>query len=173
MSDDTVSRAVQEVWDALYSRAQGNYHTATNELYKAIFGHQPMLFQWVPEENRFKLSNPHILNVWIDPTAETVDDADYVILDTFISADKAKSLWPHLEDTIDQAKEKNILDIRKDKFRTGSPFRIEFKRDMLIVRTVWMRHQKVPMTLEEALESGAVRVEAEDGEKLTGDRAAL
>jgi len=162
-----VSQALQKLWDTLYRDSRGPQAAAMNELYCAIFGVQPLLFEWDAEEERFSFTNPHVLNVWIDPTAEDIEDAEYVILDSILSAEKAKSIWPDKAEKINKAAHKKEL--RSTRLRLSSVHSLSYERDMLTVRTAWVRNRPVSMTLPEALRKDAVRTVQldDDGNRTT------
>jgi hypothetical protein len=154
VNDTELSRAVQTVWDTLYSRVKGSYYVAMNSLYTGIFGFQPLLFEWDEELPGFKLSNPHILNCWIDPSAETVEDAEYFVMDFTISKEHAQAAFPKLREAIEEAATSGQLK-RHGELREST--KVTFRRDMVVVRTAWIRHRRVDMTIDEAEASDLVR----------------
>lgn len=162
INDKTRRDVAQAAFDALWNASNCDQHIYRNVLYRNIFGHQPLRFQFDHETPRFILDNTHILNVWIDPTHDTIDEADYLIFEHVLDADQAVAQWPDFEEAIAGAREKGQLDLKPTKtgssyFRMGSPSQsTHFRRPMVRVRTAWLRHQQVAMTEREAVESGRV-----------------
>jgi len=157
IDDRTTEEVLSKVFRTIWKRSNSDHHVLMNELYCNIFGHQPLRFQFDWQRGRFDLENLHILNVWIDPGKDSIDKADYLIFDYAVDLDQAKSQWPHLEETLEKAKETGIIESRHAGRRQGASGRdTDYQRPMVQVRTAYLRHQKVDMTEQEAIESGDV-----------------
>src|SRR6185295_7426595 len=102
------------------------------------------------------VENPHVLNVWFDPTHDNMDDADYFGFDYVLSVDEAKALWPEFSDDLNRAKQRGQMGTNTG-FRLGNFYnRVNFQRPMVHVSTVWMRHQSVSLGEDDALAGGHV-----------------
>lgn len=155
VNDDLRAKTAQTIWDNLWRLANGEQESTINEFFCNIFGNQPLRVQWDHKRQQFWLFNDHILNVWIDHSHRTIDQAEYFIIDFMCSADRAKELYPDATDDIDRAAKEGTLD--DDKVRRGGLWQNHnFKRKMVTVRTAWVRYQDVPMSVEEAIEEGKV-----------------
>lgn len=174
LDDALDARKAQQAFDAVYDASSGDFYTTENELYCNIYGHAPMLFQWDVQLNLPRYSNPHILHVYPDPMATRVEDMDYLIIDAVISADRAKSIWPDLAELIDNSSSVGARSSAEWLYSSTSRL-TNFTRRMLTIRTMWERHQRVPMTVDEALKQGKCqKVNAQvyaknDGSEYIGD----
>lgn len=174
IDDASDSRRVQQVYDAIYDAAGGDFYMTENELYSNIYGHAPVLFQWDTQTNLPKYYNPHILHVYPDPLATRIEDMEYLILDAVISADKAKAVWPHMAKQIDQAAATGARS-SADWLWSATLRNNNWTRRMLTITTMWERHQRVPMTPEEAQKCGAAKKTTvpvyaqDDGSEYMGD----
>jgi hypothetical protein len=149
----------QQVFDNRWGLAMGDRTVVMMQYLANIFGHQPVRFQWHTEgqrRNTFTLETTHILNVWVDPLHEHIEDADYLIFDYMLSLDRAKAEWPKFAEDLDRAARDGKLD--GGDYRHGGAYQnTDFRRKMVIVRTVWVRHQTVDVPEQEALEQGLVQ----------------
>lgn len=163
INDRTVAEAAQQLFDTLWRKADGDTYVLMCEFMSNVYGHQPIRFQWHvegPHKHSFRLALDHILNVWIDPTQFHIADSAYVIFDHVMDLDAARERWqdrPEVVSALEQAAEEGSQDGGGDSLRIGGIYATtEFQRKMVKVRTCWRRHHRVPMTVEEAIESGKV-----------------
>lgn len=151
-------RAVTEVGQRMFDNRTGlaglEFFLVQNGVNCAIFGHQPFVVQWNREKHIPVFCNPNILNVGIDPNATRIEDADYVLVDSVIDAEKAKVRWPKHAKAIEEAAQTGqVPDVHGER---GSDFGRQYERQMLTVTTAWRRHAKYPMTEDEAVSAGLV-----------------
>lgn len=156
VNDKLLSKFAQDIHDLQWRRACGDAVWSENTILKNILGSCPILCEWNADRNNVVLSNPHIKNVWIDPTARRIEDARYVGFDQVLDAEQAKEIWPQFEALIDQAAQTGTLNDSRE-IKIGSVYtRTSFERKMLIQRTVWERGHRRPMTEQEALDAERV-----------------
>lgn len=156
VNDRLRADVAQEMFDNRWHLAQGDAKVVMNEYLCNIFGHSPMRLQWDDQKHVFRLENTHILNVWIDPKCESIDEAEYVIFDHLSSVDKAVAMYPEWEEDIRRAGETGPLS-EKDGRRAAPWKATDFQRLMVVIRTTWVRHQRVPLTVDEALQAGVIQ----------------
>lgn len=161
MDDTWTAHVGQEVFDRLWNKANAEQAHTVNQLLCAIFGNQPILFQWHTSgqfKHSFTLENVHVLNVWLDHAHDDISRSDYVIFEYVVSLDQALAMFDGdeaVQTALKAAADKGEL--RNDHYRRGGIYENhDYKRKMVVLRTGWVRHQQVPMTEEEALEEGLV-----------------
>jgi hypothetical protein len=158
VTDQTASQALQTIFDADWESADGNYIFCENILNKNVLGFQPTLYEYDDAEKRHILTNVHPKHVYVDPLNTDSSRWQYAIYDQPISADEAKCRWPQLADLIEANKAQGALQwpgsTRQD---LASMYQNYFRRDMVVVRTAWLRYQPFPMTPEEAAAAGKIQ----------------
>ncbi|MFP4145300.1 MAG: hypothetical protein ACLFV3_09165 [Phycisphaeraceae bacterium] len=159
--DDTLkAKAAQRAFDQLFERAHGSAKLVMNEFRCNVFGQQYLRFQWHDRGERkhtFSLENTHMLNVWIDPTHDSLDESRYLIFEHPMSLDQALAELPTTisREEIEEAAEKGP--VQKGRVRRAAVWQqTDWKQKVVLVRVGWIRHQQVPMTVEEALEEGLI-----------------
>lgn len=175
INDVSDSKYAQRVFDLKWDEANGEYYTVENCLYSNIFGHAAMWLQWDFQNDQLRLMNPRILQLYPDPCETNIDRFEYFGYDYVISVDAAKAAWPNLAKQIDDKLRAAIDRAGTSGAKANTPgysyssvYRTtDFKRRMLTIRTLWERHQPVPMTEKEAIESGAVIKETRDTYRTT------
>jgi hypothetical protein len=154
INDKNTTEVAQMAFDNRWDLARGDQKFVTNEFLCNVFGNQWMRLQWHddgPRKDTFSLENTHIMNVWIDHTHDDIADSDHVIADFPLDVDQAIAAYPEYEDEIKLAKQSGSLGA-SGSVRRGAPWRTtQFKRPMVVVRVGWLRHQKVPMSVKDAL----------------------
>lgn len=177
IDDRFVVECGQEIFDNRWDLSLGDRQVVFNEFLCNIFGHQPMRIQFHETGQKaglFTLENTHVLNCWIDPSHDSIDEAAYFIHEHVLSADEAKATWPEWADKIDAARSSGELRVgRSGMSGGGGRSQIKFYRDMVRVRTTWLRYQPIPLSLDEALAEGSVieelRRPAPGDEDIAGD----
>jgi len=158
VNDDFLARQGQKVFDNRWRRANGDCRVVINSLLCGVFGHAPMRLQYHskgPKAGDFTLENVHILNVWIDPTHETIDQSDYLGFEYLLSFDEAIATMPRARRALERASQRGAFDAKGQRY--GSVWhKVDFQRPMVRVRVVWTRHQEIPLSIKEALASGRV-----------------
>src|SRR5690606_13100971 len=157
VNDATVADVVQSTYDWSWEQANGDLKVAQNIYQKAALGHQPMLVDWYPYEDRYCLYNLPIMNAYIDPAACWIDDAAWAGFDYVMDLEAAKRRWPKYAKDLDRAKQTGVLSDRSRYDSFASVFRdTDFQRPVVTIRTMYRRHVAYPMTPDEALAKGRV-----------------
>jgi hypothetical protein len=142
VNDKMLSRFAQDLYDLQWRRASGDAVWVENAVLKNGLGSAPILCEWDARKGNVVLSNPHIKNVWIDPTARRIEDARYVIFDQVMPAEKAQGLWPEYAELIERAASTGAVRTSGET-ELGAPYsQTHFERKMLVVRTVWERGEE-------------------------------
>lgn len=162
VTDRIASEAVQTIFDAKWEECDGDFKTSENLLFSAVVGWQWLLFEWDDAKSLPVLKNVPWLQIHIDPLATDVRDAQYVIYDQAISADEASALFPDLEAEIRQAAMPGVLRPAGTEYRQTSVYGITFQRDMVTLRTGWLRNQPVPLTPEDAIAKGLITTDIKE-----------
>jgi len=164
-NDATKAAVVQSIFDLQFQEAFGDYYVAENSLWNNIVGDCPFLFQWDTEKKRGTLRNPSFLQVLHDPLSTWIENSRGEVFDQYLSAELAARQYPWLADAIrGAAKEGTLADARNARAsRTGTDSgagtafgHVDFNEPIVTLRTWWKRDYAVPMTVDEAVESGAV-----------------
>lgn len=156
INDQLVSDCAQAVFDNRWHLANGDMKVVQNEYYCNIVGHQDMRFQWDDEREGFVLDNINPLNVVVDPHHDSMEDSEYYEFDHLLSLDRATMLYSGAADKLKSAAQSGNLSSTDGKLQY-SYRNTNFKRQMVVVRTTWVRYQEVPMSMDEAMQSGAVK----------------
>jgi len=162
VNDAVVAEVLTKILETLWDRADTDFHLIQNVMNTSVIGHQAMLCQWDAGTNSYQLMNIHQMNGWIDPISTGIHDAEYFVWDQVVSAEAAKATWPEHAALIDSVKQTgSIGNAQASGFiaQIGAPYRdVTFERPMVRVQTAWLRNYRVPIPLDEALQSGAVTV---------------
>ena len=171
VNDKTTAKVANTVFMNRWKEADTDFFAVEHLLYSQIFGFQPALFQWNFTQHTWDIENVHNLAVWPDPVKSSLMSKwDYVAMEHYIPLSKAVTLHG-LEDfapALTKAAEKGKLVPPSEMASLPSAMReVDYQRRMVQVRTLWEKHQKLPMRLDEALRSGAV-LERDGGLVLPG-----
>jgi hypothetical protein len=160
-----LSKMAQDLFDHYWQKAAGYVSFIECEYLSNTFGHQPWLLEIQPEPWRLVISCPHIMNVLIDPTCTTIENADSVVFDSVISVDRAKALNPQMTELFDAAARQGVNTASGTGFQLGAIYdSIDWQRNMVVIRTLWERHYRFPLTVEQALASGKVVTQPMDAQ---------
>lgn len=114
-------------------------------------------YQWSDEEKRHILDHLPVTQVYVDPMASDIGDAVYAGYDRPYDADYARASFPDLIDVINEvAAEGRPTQPGSGTTTWASQFDKDFKRDIVVFRVFWLRHQLLEMSEEEAVASGKV-----------------
>lgn len=79
------------------------------------------------------------------------------MIDRPIGVDEAVRTWPHLSQTLmDVARVGTLTFPGSRNYPTASMFDNRYEREMVVVRTAWIRHQRYPMSRDEAIKKQKV-----------------
>ena len=157
INDKAVTEVAQQTWDHLYAAAGGEQHLVKNELLSNIFGNSCLSLQWQstgPRAHQFSLRNISVISTWIDPNRDTLADADYFGHDQVLHKDRAAAEYPELDPAIlEEAQNDLAFSGLLLPRQNGAHMR---RAGMVMIRTCWMRHKQVPMSVREALDAGLI-----------------
>ena len=171
VNDDQRAEIAKIIFDNRWHASNCDYFIIEHALYFSIFGFQPMRYQWDTHGQKHILENIHGLSLWPDPLHTLIDNWDYSVFEFYVPLEKAVSIWPQYESEFRNAAEEGKL--VKAEGVTIYPSNYEdheYERRMVQVRIAWIKHEQVPMRLNEALNLGAV-VETEGGYAVATDGA--
>lgn len=158
VTDRTAADALQVVFDAKWEEANGQAIFGENVLNKNILGWQPTLFEVEPD-GKFCLTNVHPIHVFYDPLCSDSRLARYAIYDWLASTEQLIDRYPGHKDAIEAAGRRSIGLPGQGAYTPSAVYDQQFGREMAWVRSAWLRGQDYPMAEEEAISTGAVRVE--------------
>jgi hypothetical protein len=159
INDAYRAQAVQKVFDLKWKQGRGDVYMKENELYCNIFGHCPCWVELEPNTWRFTFDNLHVRNALPDPDNTEINDFDYLIVTERIGFAKAKMMYSKFADDLDKAANEGRIEDSGARGTVQFPFNtVDYKRRMILIRTAWIRNHAVPMTPDEAVESGRVEV---------------
>lgn len=156
VDDEMAANTAQKVFDIKCSEAMVEMVFSENVLYTSIYGHCPLLVSWNPAKHSLQFSNMHVLHTYPDPTATCLKDMNYLIFDYLVPADAAIARWPWATKAIKAYAAQGQRTDQSAYAMSSVYANTDFKRDMLLVRTMWERDLPVPMTVDEAMASGKV-----------------
>lgn len=164
VTDQTTAQFTQTVYDALWEQCGGVEAVNENILNKKIIGWQPTLFESDRakidcQESPITLTNVESAQVYYDPMTSSYRKGQYAILREPVSVEEGCAKYPELADVIRNKALAGTLSTRLSRNDNGSRLaHIEFGRDMVVVRTVWIRAWPYPMDPDEAMACGAVQM---------------
>jgi hypothetical protein len=157
VSDATTAEALQIIFDGMWEECDGQFVFTENTLNKNVLGWQPTLYEFDDDQKRHILTNIHPKHVFVDPLYSDSSRWQYCIFEQPLSADEAVAKWPFLEKQIrDNAKEGTIIWAGQRVQDQASMYNQQFRRDMISVRTAWVRYQPYPMDKPTAVAKGLV-----------------
>lgn len=168
VTDSTASQALQTVFDAMWEGADAQAIFTECVLNKNILGWQTTLVEFDDEHKKHVLTNIHPKQVFPDPLNSDNKRWAYCVFDQPISKSEALKKWPHLAASIMEynlGSPGSLIFPGSRNYDHASMFDQTFQREMVVVRTAWIRCQSYPMTEQEAVAAGRVT----PGEALTGE----
>lgn len=164
VTDQSTAQFTQTVYDALWEQCGGVEATNENILNKKVIGWQPTLF----ESDRSKidcgecpitLTNIESSQVYYDPMTSSYRPGQYAIMREPVSLEEGIAKYPQFADVLNAKAEAGALSSRLARNGDGGRLgALNFGRDMVVVRTLWIRNWPYPMDPDEALECGAVQM---------------
>jgi hypothetical protein len=162
ITDRIAAESLQTIFDAKWDECDADFAISENSLYNSIVGWQWLQYQFDDETFAHQLKNVPFLQVHVDPLATDVRDAQYVIFDQIMSADEAVAAYPDLETDIRRNATAGTIAPAGASYRQASIYGdVNFRREMIPVRTAWIRHNPKPLTPEEALAKGLITEKTE------------
>lgn len=127
-------------------------------------GFQFPVYEWRNDRKRPRLwTNISLRNIFVDPTADDIEDANYIIIDWIIDAREAEEMFPDFAETIEELSRRGTpqridgwTDPEGPLGKIGANVNLNFQRNVVTLRVAHLRNQPMPMTLEEALAQGHV-----------------
>jgi hypothetical protein len=163
VNDALKAEVMQTILDKMWDAAYGDRYAREAQLMASIFGDQAIAYEWDNIQHRSRYVIPNYVNVLYDPKATWVDDAEYVILDQFMSLPRAKEEYPDFEAELESAAETGKLRDHNSRFSTEQRYdrnpygHVDFQTKQVTISTLWRRHVMYrPMTEDEAIRSKKV-----------------
>jgi hypothetical protein len=168
VNDSTSAQALQTIFDAKWEQADAQAAFVENVMNKNILGWQPTLIEFDDEEKNHVLTNVHPKHVFPDPLHNNPKRWAYCVFDQPVSVDEALSRWPHLSaKIIDVAKVGTLNYPGSHHYDPAAMFDQYYQREMVVVRTAWIRYQRYPMNREQAVQKGrVVQTQVQTGTRL-------
>lgn len=170
LTDDRVTRAGQTVFDDRWALANGEMRSVEAVYLCNVFGHEPPRIQWFsdgPFKNTFQIVNENIMNVWPDPRCSWIDQMSYLHFEYLSWLDEATAFDPDNAAKYEKAAKKGTID---NGSRASLDKNTDFKRPMVVVAVTWIRNQRVPMTVDEAIEAELVMLAPSAIDSATGQQ---
>lgn len=155
--DQTVADTYQTVFDVFWRRSDGDRHVRKDLLDDNIQGWSWMLYGFDDTAKKHDLTHLPITQVYIDPTVSDISEAAYAGIDLPMDAAAAKVRYPELSDEIDEFAVTGSLTAMDGATNLSSIYSdVSFKRPMVFMRIFWIRNQLIPLTPDEAQQTGDV-----------------
>jgi hypothetical protein len=159
VTDATSAHALQTLFDAAWEESDAGFVYCENILNKNVLGWQPTLYEFLDDEKKHQLTNVHPKHVFPDPIMTDSSRWQYVVYDQPVSVEEAKKKFPNLAKKLDEewSDPGRIIFSGNRVYDPASMYQENFQRDMVVIRTAWLRFQPYPMPLQQALNKGRVR----------------
>ncbi len=158
--DSMIREALEMVLDAKYDEADGEFFTIENIRKKRICGQSHLLTEFDPENMCFKFRNLDIVCVHQDSFKTDIAQAAFAVVDEFLGRDEAISIYPDLRDAINENAQAGAPTLPGTLPYILPYYWLQryFYREIIIIRTAFIRNQPYPLTVEEAQAQGKVGV---------------
>lgn len=160
IDDAMIRSAAQLIVDAKFDLSNGLFYFRENLLYNAIIGYQFMKQSWDDDTCRAVFRNFEPVTVYLDTSKTDIREMGFLVADEFMGKFEALEHYksPAMQAAIERHAAAGIPTL------AGSiPYRLPtywlqrtFYREVIIIRTAWIRHQRYPLTPDEAAERGYV-----------------
>jgi hypothetical protein len=157
ITDELAADFYQKQFDAYWARGRIDAALRRSVLYTNIYGYLFPLYEWRSDERKPKLhTNISLKQIYVDPTVDVIDDAQYAGVDWWIDMLQAQRMFPQIAAQIEQEATRG-QPIRPDS-STQLGFNVDhnFRRNNVVLRIFWLRNQMCPMTPEMAVAGGHV-----------------
>lgn len=157
VTDSTAAQWLQLVFDATVEKCDFIATYTESVLNKNILGWQCTLVEFDDEEKKHVLTNVHPKQIFPDPLNTDNKRWAWCVFDQPIGTYEAARKYPQFAAQIMDAGNRGTLIYPGGKtYDPASMFNMHFQRDMVVLRTGWIRHQRYPMSPEQALQEGKV-----------------
>lgn len=166
VNDQLASESMQTMIDMLMDRGNFDFAWIDCIINKGVIGHQAMLVQWDDSLKKVRFINEHPKNLWIDPLASGIEDASYCAVAEVMPVERAVIRFPKYADEIRKAGsegpkreiERGLLSgTLGDKYDNT-----DFKRNMVVLWTLWIRDTLYPIDEQELIEDGLIVAESRE-----------
>lgn len=160
VTDQTTAEALQLIFDGMWQESNCQLAFVENTVNRNIFGLQPTLYEFDRAEKRHILRNTQPRQVFIDPLNTDVTKWHYAVYDEAVSIEEAKTRWPKLAKELEAAANQGTIQPAGGASYTQSAaYQNNFSRDMVSVRTAWVRYEPYPVDPDRAIEEEMIRAE--------------
>jgi hypothetical protein len=159
VNDHLAIDARQKVFDEMWEECGAQFVFNENVLYKSIYGCASQLYEFNDDLKRHELKNTEPTQVFYQPTCADMSRNAYAVYDQFIAAEEGMARYPQFAKDIDaRAREGAIQVPGNTGYMPTYMFQQPFSRDMVVVRTCWIRHQPYPLSPDDALKKEKVSI---------------
>ncbi len=161
VDDAMVADMISTINDTMWEASGEDFMLAEAIQQGLITGTQPRLIQWDTANHQWQTFNPHIKNVWIDPSYSYIDRAQYVVYAELIDADRVRAIYPNLSDKFVDSQMSSTARTVVGTAQMGYPYTRVFHRGMVQVVHAWLRDQMVnqPLMADEAMRRNLVQMQ--------------
>lgn len=152
LDDSLTAKIINNNLDISWDQDDRDVWLTDNVVNTKKFGMQPALYAYDREEQKGRVFDVHIKNLFLPKTCTGIKDAEFVIVREFVSKDEARERWPDATKEIDEIGNEQSTGGAEDAPWVG----VEFDRNMIWVWHVWTRNHRYPMSPDDALAMGRV-----------------
>lgn len=157
VTDQLAAEALTQESNSEFDMISGDEIVRTNILQTNINGHDDTMVQWMPQKRRFGLTGLYPYNVWIDPEANSMTDAEFVVIRQELTLAAAKKEYPDLAGMLEEQAQAGTMATMNHSGDLGGKSRRNTERQFVERVTMWERNSPYPMSVEEAMELGLVQ----------------
>lgn len=169
VNDRTLADLYQQVYDVYAQRSRFNRRLRRNVFSTNIDGWALWLYEFDDAQKRHVLTSLSLKQAYLDATAEEVRDMAYVGVDLVLDVDRAKAIYPHLADAIEENAKTGVPQQIDQNTEYGEAVNdVDFKNRVIPLRIFWLRHQPMPWSPANAAAMGMV-TEGMASDPVTGE----
>lgn len=159
MVDDTITASVvQNNIDIAWEYDDRDLWLRNNIVNCLKFGTQGVQFVFDDESKRTKWFDINILNLFLPPNCTGIKDAEYVIVREIVSSQEAKERFPYAKKEIEAYQQRGTSSMTTmTATMDTAPYQGQyFGREMVELWHIWLRNERFPMSVTEAIDNGRV-----------------
>lgn len=161
VDDASTAEFWQGVYDKLWELAGLDRKLDSFVYWTNIDGYAGWLYEFDPAPNPGTVPLPRLRKtsvcaVYLDPTCEDVDEMAYAGVDIVLDMYEAEAFYPDLAGFVRRLANTGQPRRPDENTQFGQAADRTFERPVVTLRIFWLRHQRIPMTPEAAIDAGLI-----------------